>query len=100
MFSVVTEWISTTSYKISISPISYIYLYNVDIFVTTILQPTTTHTSLGGTPFDSANYNFPLKITWFLIKGKEMSSFEVGLVDMISAASGKIQQFTTLPVIQ
>lgn len=74
MFTIIAEWISSTSYKITISPNFYVYLNNVEVTVTTMIQPATVDKSSSGLPFDSANYNFPLKIKWFLIKGKEMYS--------------------------
>lgn len=73
LFSVVYSWTSSHSYRILLSPLSSIYIYNVTTTVTTMAKPQYVHNSSSGVPFSPSVYSQTKNINWFLIKGSGWS---------------------------
>lgn len=69
MFNFTYKNLSTSSYRIIITPKTYIFLYNATFTVQTKAEPATPEYSLQKLPFKSVVYGKSAKLTWFLIKG-------------------------------
>ena len=74
MFNITYTLLSTNSYRITIQPKTYIFLYNATFTVTTEPQPPTLDTSIALNPFETSNYLQSASLTWFLIKGPPFSN--------------------------
>lgn len=69
IFNISYSWTSPHSYRILLTPLSAIFIYNVTTTVTTMLKPSPVHVSTDGIPFAANVYTKSDNIKWFLIKG-------------------------------
>lgn len=100
MFSVTYKILGSTSYRIILQPIGYIFLYNATFTVTTEAQPNATDYSLILMPFKPSCYLQTASLSWFLIQGPPFSSLEINLMTSFSTLSSKTNNFLTLPYVQ
>jgi hypothetical protein len=100
MFNVVYSNLSTSSYRITLTPKTYIFLYNATFTVLTETQPTTIDYSTSLMPFKETNYLKSASLTWFLIKGPPFSTLEVGIMTSLSTLSTKTNWILTSPYVQ
>jgi hypothetical protein len=100
MFNVNYSLLSSSSYRITLYPKTYIFLYNATFTVTTESQPATLDTSVQLMPFKVTNYLMTASLTWFLIKGPPFTSLEIGIMNSFSTLSTKTNNFLTTPYVQ
>ena len=74
MFSVTYKMLSTSSYRIILQPIGYIFLYNATFTVLTEAAPNATDYSLLFMPFKPSCYLQTASLSWFLIQGPPFNS--------------------------
>ena len=64
---------TASSYRITVEPKGYIFLYNSTVSVTTVDPPTPFHTSADTMPFKDTVYQATFSSTWFLMQSPSMS---------------------------
>jgi len=72
-FNVSYQKLTSSSYRIIIEPLTFVFLYNDTVTVTTIALTSTLNTGLNGTPFMPSNYGKSAQVNWFLLKPPDMS---------------------------
>jgi hypothetical protein len=90
---------SGLSYRITLQPKGFAFLYNETVNVVTVDPPATYDTSADTMPFKSTNYQKADTINWFLMKSPEMTSRETSIINGLSQINGAIIDATTVPFI-
>jgi hypothetical protein len=72
-FTVTYQITSSSSYRITITPINFVFLYNDTVTVTTIALNSTIDSALSGYPFKPSNYQKSGSMNWFLLKAPDMT---------------------------
>lgn len=90
---------SGLSYRITLQPKGFAFLYNETVNVVTVDPPTTYDTSADTMPFKSTNYQKADTINWFLMKSPEMTSRETSVINGLNKINGAIIDATTVPFI-
>jgi hypothetical protein len=67
-YTVTYTQLSNSSYRITLQPTGYIFLYNQTVTVTTKTQPAILDTAADLTPFKPASYSKTGTINWFLLR--------------------------------
>jgi hypothetical protein len=100
MFTATYALLTATSYRITIEPKTYIFLYNATFTVTTESQPATADLSTTLMPFKSSNYLKSAALTWFLIKGPPFNNLETGIMNSFAKLSVRTNNFLAKPYVQ
>lgn len=100
MFDFSYSILSSKSYRITIAPKGYIFLYNATITVTTEPMPGYYHYSTNNRPFHDSCYQKSANIVWFVIKAPEMSETENSIIDGVATMSDTASTYLTMPYVQ
>lgn len=98
-YTVTYAQLTNSSYRITLQPTGYIFLYNQTVTVTTKVQPATTETSTDLTPIKTAVYSKTGTINWFLLKSPSMSDMEKKVINNIASINSISAAATTSPVV-
>lgn len=90
---------SGSSYRITIQPKGYIFLYNETVTVTTREEPTTLDYSIDSMPFKTTNYQKTAEKNWFLMNSPSMSDTEKSIINGFNKMNNIFSSTTTSPVI-
>jgi hypothetical protein len=72
-YTVTYQPLTSSSYRILVEPIGYIFLYNYTVTVTTKDQPATLELANDSLPFKPSVYSKTATTNWFLLKSPSMS---------------------------
>jgi hypothetical protein len=86
--------------RITLTPKTYIFIYNVTFTFTTKTLNGTYNFATNGYRFSDTDYSVTGSINWFLIKAPSLSTLEQNIINGISGLSDKILQVTTAPYFQ
>lgn len=100
MFSYEYTPTSSSSYRITITPIGYIYLNNITFIVTTIDQPATGLFAADGTQLNSKVYNVSAQLVWYLVQSSFLKGAQSEIVNKLSNVSNGVNQILSLPYLQ
>lgn len=100
MFSYTYTQTSTSSYRVTIAPIGYIYLNNVTFVVTTIAQPVNGLYAADRTQLNPTVYNVSLQLLWWLVQSTVLGTAESEFVNSLSKISDSVNQFFAQPHLQ
>lgn len=100
MFSYNYTATNSSSYRITITPIGYLYLNNITLIVTTITQPTTGQFSVDGTQLNHNVYNVSVQTTWWLTQGPTLQGVQSEIVNKLATISDSVNKVFTQPYLQ
>jgi hypothetical protein len=90
---------SNSSYRITIEPIGYIFLYNETVTVETVEQSSTLNYSIDSMPFKTTNYLKNSTKNWFLMNSPSMSDIEQSIINGMNNINNVFATATTSPVL-
>ena len=98
-YTVTYQQLTSSSYRIFVEPIGYIFLYNDTVLVTTKSQPASLDTANDDVPFKPSNYGKTASISWFLLKCPSMTDMEKSVINQIGSISNVMAKATTSPFV-
>ena len=98
-YTVTYQQLTSSSYRIFVEPIGYIFLYNDTVLVTTKSQPASLDTANDDVPFKPSNYGKTASISWFLLKSPSMTDMEKSVINQIGSISNVMAKATTSPFV-
>ena len=78
---------SNSSYRISVEPKGYAFIYNDTVTVTTMDPPSPYHTAIDTMQFKPAVYQKIAEETWLLMNSPSMSDMEHSIVNGLSGVN-------------
>lgn len=98
-FTVYYTITSSSSYRITIEPKGYIFLYNDTVTVTTADQPDPLDYSRDDMPFKTTNYQKTGTKNWFLMNSPSMTDTETSIINGLSGFNDAFAQATATPFL-
>jgi hypothetical protein len=98
-YNVAYEVTSTSSYRISLEPKGYVFLYNETVTVLTKDPPSPYEESLDGLPFKTSTYQKTGSKSWFLMRSPAMTDSEQAVINGLSSINNVLVTTTTTPFV-
>lgn len=99
-FSVNYTVIDSYTYRITLQPLGYSFMFNESVTVITIAYPGSDLTAQDGRPLRNSSYLMTDNLKFTYIKPPEMTKTEGQVVQMFSDMSTQFNSITTQPGIQ
>jgi hypothetical protein len=87
MFNVTYTPLSSSTYRITLSPIGFAFLVNETITVTVMDLPDPKHNGSDGRPFRDEAYGISASLVWTYVRPPDMTALEDSVVSGFSSAS-------------